>query len=164
MTKDSHADNNVSPTPPVIDLVGSFIAKKFVRHFLLCTFYFILILMKDCVFCKIINKEIPANVVYEDNDYLAFLTIDPLSPGHTLVIPKKHYRWVWDVPNTGEYFEVAKKIALAQRKAFNTDFILSKVVGEDVPHAHIWVFPDRGVVGDKKDFETNKNKIIEGLK
>ena len=120
--------------------------------------------MKNCIFCKIVKKEIPANIVYEDKEFLAFLTLDPLSPGHTLVIPKKHYRWVWDVPNAGEYFEVAKKIALAQRKAFDTDFVLGKVVGEDVPHAHIWVFPDREVKGDKKDFETNKKKIIEGLK
>jgi histidine triad (HIT) family protein len=120
--------------------------------------------MKNCIFCKIVKGEIPANVVYEDKEFLAFLTIDPLSPGHTLVIPKKHYRWVWDVPNAGEYFEVARKIALAQRKAFDTDFVLSKIVGEDVPHAHIWVFPDREVKGDKKDFETNKNKIIEWLK
>ena len=120
--------------------------------------------MQDCIFCKIVRGDIPANIVWQDDDFLAFLDIRPQSPGLALVIPKKHYRWVWDVPNVGEYFEAVKKIALAQKKAFSTDFILSKVVGEDVPHAHIWVFPDRGVVGDKKDFETNKNKIIEGLK
>jgi len=97
--------------------------------------------MKDCVFCKIVKREIPAHIVYEDADFLAFLDIRPQSPGHTLVIPKTHYRWVWDVPNVGEYFEAVKKIAMAQKKAFGTDFILSKVVGEDVPHAHVWVFP-----------------------
>jgi diadenosine tetraphosphate (Ap4A) HIT family hydrolase len=63
----------------------------------------------------------------------------------------------------GEYFEIAKKIALAQRKAFDTDFILSRIVGDEVHHAHIWVFPNRDIIGDKKDFETNKNKIIENL-
>ncbi|MEI7463544.1 MAG: HIT domain-containing protein, partial [Candidatus Taylorbacteria bacterium] len=64
--------------------------------------------MPSCIFCKIINKEIPANIIYEDADFLAFLDIRPLSPGHMLVIPKKHYRWVWDVPNVGEYFEVVR--------------------------------------------------------
>lgn len=115
--------------------------------------------INSCIFCKIINKEIPADIIYEDDNFLAFLDINPQSPGHTQIIPKKHYRWVWDVPNTAEYFEIAKKIALAQRKAFNTDFILSRIVGDEVPHAHIWVFPNRDILGDKKDFEGNKNKI-----
>jgi histidine triad (HIT) family protein len=117
----------------------------------------------NCIFCKIVNKEIPAHIVYEDDNFLAFLDINPQSPGHTQVIPKKHYRWVWDVPNAGEYFEIAKKIALAQRKAFYTDFVLSRIVGDEVHHAHIWVFPNRDVVGNKKDFEGNKKKIIDNL-
>ncbi len=120
--------------------------------------------MQDCVFCKIIAGKIPANKVYEDENFLAFLSINPLSPGHTLVIPKKHYRWVWDVPNAGDFFEVTKKIALAEMKAFETDFVLSKIVGEDVPHAHIWVYPDREVKGDKKDFVGNAEKIRKFLK
>jgi histidine triad (HIT) family protein len=119
--------------------------------------------MKDCVFCKIVKKEIPAHIVYEDADFLAFLDIHPQSPGHTLVIPKKHYRWVWDVLNAGAYFEVVKKIAMAQQKAFNQEMILSKIVGEDVPHAHIWLFPSDKTKGDKMDFETNKKKIIDNL-
>ncbi len=119
--------------------------------------------MENCVFCKIIKKEIPAQIVYEDDDFLAFLDINPQSPGHTQVIPKKHIRWVWDVTNVGEYFEVARKIALALRKAFETDFVLSKIVGDEVPHAHIWVFPNSEVKGDKKDFEGNAKKIRETL-
>ena len=117
----------------------------------------------DCVFCKIVAKEIPAKVVYEDADFLAFLDIHPQSPGHVQVIPKQHYRWVWDVPNAGAYFEVARKVAQAQRKAFNTDFILSRIVGDEVPHAHIWVFPNDKVQGDKKDFDANQKKIVENL-
>jgi histidine triad (HIT) family protein len=119
--------------------------------------------MKDCIFCKIVNKEIPAHIVYEDNNFLAFLDIHPQSPGHVQVIPKKHYRWVWDMLNVGEYFEVAKKIALAQRKAFDTDWILSKVIGDEVPHAHVWVFPNSEVKGDRMNFEENKNKIVMNL-
>jgi len=117
-----------------------------------------------CIFCKIINREIPAHIVYEDNNFLAFLDIHPQSPGHTQVIPKKHVRWVWDVENAPEYFEIAKKIALAQRKAFNTDFILSRIVGDEVLHAHIWIFPNSEVIGDKNNFEENKKRIIENLK
>ncbi|MDP3962290.1 MAG: HIT domain-containing protein, partial [bacterium] len=123
----------------------------------------IMFYMENCIFCKIINKEIPAEIVYENNDFLAFLDINPQSPGHTQVIPKKHVRWVWDVENAGAYFEIAKKIALAQRKAFNTDFILNKIVGDEVPHAHIWVFPNSSVEGNKKDFEGNAKKIRENL-
>ncbi len=101
--------------------------------------------------------------MYEDNDFIVFLSIDPRSPGHSLIVPKNHYRWVWDVPNSGEYFEVSRKIALAQRKAFNTEEIWSKIIGEEVPHAHIWVFPRPGTSGELKDFELNGNKIIENL-
>src|SRR5574343_124974 len=119
--------------------------------------------MENCIFCKIVKKEIPANIVYEDDNFLAFLDINPQSPGHTQVIPKKHYRWVWDTPNTSEYFEIAKKIAIAQKKAFNTDFILSKIMGDEVPHAHIWVFPNNKVDGEKKDFEINAELIKKNL-
>lgn len=119
--------------------------------------------MTDCIFCKIVKGEIPCYKVYEDDKFLAFLDINPQSPGHTQVIPKEHKRWVWDVENAGEYFEVAKKVALAQQKAFNTDWILSKIVGDEVPHAHIWVFPNKEVSGDKINFETNLKLIKENL-
>lgn len=120
--------------------------------------------MPSCIFCKIVNKEIQGHIVYEDDNFLAFMDIRPLSPGHTLVIPKKHYRWVWDVPNTQEYFDIVKKIALAQRRAFHTDAISIKIVGEEIPHAHIWVFPNPETVnGEKTDYEGNKMKIIENL-
>ena len=120
--------------------------------------------MESCIFCKIIKREIFSHIVYEDNDFIVFMDIHPISPGHTLVIPKEHYRWVWDVPNTKDYFEVTKKIALAQRKAFNTDAISIKIVGEEIHHAHIWVFPNPETVkGEKSDFEGNKKKIIDNL-
>lgn len=101
--------------------------------------------------------------MYEDENFLAFIDINPQSPGQCQVIPKEHIQWVWDVINAGEYFEVAKKVALAQRKAFNTDWILSKIVGEEVPHAHIWIFPDWNVAGDKNDFKGNADKLRKEL-
>ncbi len=120
--------------------------------------------MNECIFCKIVRGEAPSYKVYENDKFLAFLTINPSSAGHTLVVPKQHYQWVWDVPNAGEYFEVARKIAKAQQKAFGTDMILSKIVGEEIPHAHIWVYPNPEMVSaDKKAFEGNSQKIRENL-
>lgn len=119
--------------------------------------------MNDCIFCKIVAGEIPAHKVYDDEEFLAFLDIHPQSPGHVQVIPKAHVRWVWDVANAGAYFEVAKKIALAQRKAFNSEWILSRVIGDEVPHAHIWVFPNNKIEGDANDFAGNAEKIRAAL-
>jgi histidine triad (HIT) family protein len=123
-----------------------------------------------CLFCRIVSKEIPANIVYEDEHFLAFLDIRPLSPGHALVIPKKHYRWVWDLPthptvtlNVGQYFTVVGKIANAQRKAFGQEQILSKIVGEEIEHAHIWVFPSNKAKDDKDDLLGNAEKIRKAL-
>lgn len=116
---------------------------------------------EDCIFCKIVAGVIPATKVYEDDNFLAFLDIRPLGPGHTQIIPKAHYRYVWDVPNAGEYFEIAKKIALAQKKAFKTDMVRSQIYGEEVPHAHIWVWPE--APGDEKDLSGNAEKIIREL-
>lgn len=120
--------------------------------------------MESCIFCKIINKEIPAHIVYEDSLFMAFLDIRPMSPGHTLVVPKAHERWVWDVKDYTEYTKVAQKIALAQRKAFGTDAIWSKVMGDEVAHAHIWVLPHPDTkLPDKNDFEKNAELIRSSL-
>lgn len=120
--------------------------------------------MQNCIFCKIVAKEIPANIIYEDNDFLAFLDIRPLSPGHTLIIPKKHYRWVWDVENVGAYFEIVQKIALALQKTFDQEKVMSKIVGEEVEHAHVWIYPDPvKTKGNKEDFEENMKRITANL-
>ncbi len=124
--------------------------------------------MDDCVFCKIVKGELPSYKVYEDDQFLAFLSIYPIAPGHTLIIPKDHYRWVWDVPNTGAYFEVAAKIARAMQNTFGpVEAVHSRIVGEEVPHAHIWIYPDPEEAkkhADAKDFEANAAKIREALK
>jgi len=97
--------------------------------------------MEDCIFCKIVKGEIPCYKVYEDDDFLAFLDIKPVNPGHVLVIPKKHYRWVWQVPMIGKYFEVVKLIEQSIEKNLKPDFVTSVVWGEEVPHAHVWLVP-----------------------
>jgi histidine triad (HIT) family protein len=98
--------------------------------------------MDDCIFCKIVKGEIPCHKVYEDEKYLAFLDINPVSEGHTLLISKTHFRWVYDVPNFGEYFEVAKKIALGiKESSLNPEFVSFITVGNEIPHAHIHIIP-----------------------
>lgn len=97
--------------------------------------------MKNCVFCKIVKGELPCFKVFENEKFLAFLDINPRNPGHTLVVPKKHFRWVWDVPYLGEYFEIVGKIANSIRKALKTEWVISLIIGEEVPHAHIWLVP-----------------------
>ncbi len=99
--------------------------------------------MASCIFCRIVQKEIPAYAVYEDNHFLAFLDVRPKNPGHTMIIPKNHYRWVWDVPDQelGSYYRVVKKVANAIKKAHQTELVVSIVLGDEVPHAHIHLVP-----------------------
>jgi histidine triad (HIT) family protein len=98
-------------------------------------------MVADCVFCKIVGGKSHTHKVYETKNFLAFLDIRPLNPGHTVVITKRHYRWVWDVPEIGEYFEVCQKLAKALKKTFNTERIFSVILGEAIPHAHIHLIP-----------------------
>lgn len=98
--------------------------------------------MNDCIFCKIIKREIPCHKIYEDDNFLAFLDINPVSFGHTLLIPKNHYRWVYDIPNSGEIWQVAQKIAISLKNSeLNPDFVSFLTMGNDVPHAHIHIIP-----------------------
>lgn len=118
--------------------------------------------MKDCVFCKIVADELPSVRVYEDDLYIALMDITPLSPGHVLVIPKKHCRYVWDVPKEefGHYMSVVQQVAHALQDTFGTDMVYSKIMGEEVHHAHVWIFPNpEEAVGDKDDREGNAEKI-----
>lgn len=95
----------------------------------------------DCIFCKIVVGEIPCNRVYEDELFLGFLDIFPLSKGNTLLIPKIHYRWVNDVPQFGQYWEAAKKIGTRIEKRLGAQSISYLTLGEEVPHAHIRIIP-----------------------
>jgi len=97
--------------------------------------------MDECIFCRIAKGEIPSHKVFEDDEFFSFLDIRPLNPGHTLVIPKKHYRWVWDVSNIGRYYEVVQKIVKAMKEEMKTDYVVSMVFGEEVHHAHVWIVP-----------------------
>jgi len=121
--------------------------------------------MKDCIFCKIIKGEIPCYKVYEDDDYLAFLDISPLNEGHSLVIPKKHYRFVDDVPDFGGYYEAAKKVGQGIKKATGHKHMYYLSLGNAVKHAHIWVIPHfKGDGhGDAVDWENRKEYSSEKM-
>ena len=104
--------------------------------------------MNECVFCKIINREIPANIVYENGKVLAFLDINPINRGHTLIVPKKHYGDVYDI--TEDYLRetvaAAKKISEAVKRGLGAEGVnilhaSGEAAQQSVFHFHIHLVP-----------------------
>lgn len=102
----------------------------------------------DCIFCKIVARELPAQIVYEDADTLAFLDINPINPGHTLVIPKEHSTDVFDIDekNWAAVMKSSRIVAHALERALKTDGINLGMnnragAGQVVFHAHVHVMP-----------------------
>lgn len=96
-----------------------------------------------CVFCEIVEGKNPHYIVYEDEDFLGFLDRYPLNAGHTQLIPKKHFRWVWDMDNAdlGRMFMKAKRLTRALQKVCDTEWVIADTGGIGVPHAHIHLVP-----------------------
>ncbi len=108
--------------------------------------------MNDCIFCKIIKKEIPSEIIFENNDFLAFLDINPIRKGHVLIIPKEHHENFLVTPDNflSDMLPLAKKIGNALKKAVKCDFVVLSVHGLDVPHLHLHIIPryfDDGLKG-----------------
>lgn len=104
--------------------------------------------MKDCIFCKIISNQAPAYKIYEDATTLAFLDKTPFTNGHTLVIPKKHYRDILDIPNVdlSGIILTAKRLAISyktllQADGFNVRQSSGKTAHQDVFHYHLHLVP-----------------------
>lgn len=104
--------------------------------------------MVPCIFCQIVNRESPASIIYEDQDVLSFLDINPVQKGHALVIPKRHFVDIWDI----EPEILAKVVAVTQQVArrmkevletegVNTFSASGKPAGQDVFHFHMHVIP-----------------------
>src|SRR4051812_16484739 len=95
------------------------------------------------IFTRIINKEIPAQIVLEDERYIAFLDINPLVVGHTLVVPKKETDFIFDLDDdTLAGLNVfAKKVALAIKKSIPCKRVGVAVIGLEVPHTHVHLVP-----------------------
>jgi histidine triad (HIT) family protein len=133
------------------------------------------------LFEKIVNRDIPATIVYEDEETLAFMDIGPIIKGHTLVIPKTCYDPITETPDevVAHLMVVAKRIAAAQMKALGADGINimqnnGKAAGQEVPHIHIHVIPrftddghhwnwDAKSYESAEEMETLAEKIREGL-
>lgn len=95
------------------------------------------------IFTRIINREIPAHIVAEDERYLAFLDINPLTIGHTLVVPKKEVDYLFDLDDDilAGMNVFSKKVAIAIKKAVPCLRIGVEVIGLEVPHAHVHLIP-----------------------
>lgn len=120
------------------------------------------------IFTKIINGEIPSHKIYEDDKAFAFLDIFPTSPGHTLIVPKIEVDKIYDLPDDyyDAMFAVAKKLAKNMDQKLGKR-IFYKVIGTDVPHAHIHLYAedDNLLKGkDRENQEVNHEKLAEMAK
>ena len=104
--------------------------------------------MSDCLFCKIISGDIPSEKVYEDDGHIAFMDIEPVNPGHALIVSKKHYGCLADMPDeaTGEVFRAATRVAKAVMEAtaaqgFNIIVNNGEVAGQVIFHTHVHAVP-----------------------
>lgn len=131
-----------------------------------------------CLFCKIIKKEIPAEIIHEDDKTMAILDINPRAPGHAMVLSKVHSETILDLPENeiGPLFWAVKKVAKLIQKSlkpegFTIGINHGKISGQVIDHLHIHVIPrfenDRGssihsVVNNppKESLNKIKNKIL----
>ena len=104
--------------------------------------------MSECIFCQIIRKETSANIVYEDEQVVAFLSNRPVNVGHTLVVPKKHYENIYLIPEeeAAYLFKIVKKTAQAVKNALNFEGIRivqnnGEAAVQVVFHLHVHVIP-----------------------
>jgi len=102
----------------------------------------------SCIFCRIVQKEAPTSIIYEDEKTIAFLDIRPLNEGHTLVIPREHYETVYDIPDylIAQIHRIVKRTAVAVKNATKADGITiiqqnGHAAGQEVLHLHVHVVP-----------------------
>ncbi|MBN1216396.1 MAG: HIT family protein [Candidatus Lokiarchaeota archaeon] len=110
---------------------------------------------ENCIFCKIIKKEIPSKIIFEDDKTLAFLDINPISEGHAIVIPKDHYETLEFLPDNELkcLYQTVKKVAKLIYEKLNPDgynIIQNnyKAAGQVIDHFHVHIIPRES--GDKK--------------
>lgn len=133
--------------------------------------------MTDCLFCKIIAANITAAKIYEDEHFLSFLDINPVNPGHALLMPKGHYENLYDIPDNilSEAGPILKKLAVAIKSAVSADGINIGMnndiaAGQEIFHAHFHIIPrfsDDGYEmwhGKPYAEESIKNQIAEKIK
>ena len=111
----------------------------------------------ECLFCRIVSGELPATVVYEDDNVVAFLDHRPLFPGHTLLVPRQHVETLGELPTklVAPYFEAAQLLSLAVESAMDAEgsFVaMNNRVSQSVPHLHVHIVPRRRKDGLKGFF------------
>ncbi|MCK5732110.1 MAG: HIT family protein [Tenericutes bacterium] len=123
--------------------------------------------MNDCIFCKIVNGEIPAYKIYEDDNVIALLDISQATKGHTLVISKEHYKNLYDIDEklAGDIFSIVPKIANAIKKAFNP-IGLNVIINTEKPLQtvflfHLHIIPRYSLDGVDIDFINNQGNTSE---
>ena len=124
-----------------------------------------------CIFCKIINNEIPSYKVYEDENFLAFLDISQATKGHTLVVPKKHYANIFEMPEDSAIFSIVTKLAKAIKEATNAEGVNllnnnGAAAGQTVEHFHIHIIPrykDDKIILSFPENKTSNEEFIELL-
>ncbi len=109
------------------------------------------------IFSMIINGDIPSYKVAEDENYYAFLDINPLAKGHTLVVPKREEDYIFDLTDDelAGMIKFAKRVAERQRRVFGCVKVAVVVLGLEVPHAHIHLIP----MNDESDVDFSKPKL-----
>ena len=112
--------------------------------------------MSDCLFCKIIKGELPSFKIYENDKVLAFLDLSHFVDGHTIVIPKVHFEYVWDIDYPTEYYTALQKIANHYRNNLGYQFVDSMTLGRKVPHAHTHLIPHNG---DNQEWRDSLKKL-----
>lgn len=100
----------------------------------------------NCIFCKIANKEVESNIVYESNNIVAFLDVDPINEGHILVVPKEHYLDIEELPIKllNEIMELSQRIVKALKDIYKPDgYSIMQNGGKfnDIGHFHLHIFP-----------------------
>ena len=113
------------------------------------------------IFSRIAAGEIPSYKCAENDEFYAFLDINPLVKGHTLVIPRREVDYIFDMDNDeiGRYQQFAKSVAVALKKAFPCKKVAQVVLGLEVPHAHIRLIPMQSEAD--VDFRRDKLKLTE---
>ncbi len=118
----------------------------------------------DCVFCRIARGEAWAAKVYEDDEHIAFMDIRPMSIGHTLVAPKKHYAYIFEMPDdeVGRLYSVASKVAKAVKRSINPQGLNllqnnGSAAGQVIFHVHVHVIPRHS--GDSSKFKSGHGRI-----
>jgi histidine triad (HIT) family protein len=102
----------------------------------------------NCIFCNIVQKKAPASIVYEDDKTIGFMSIRPINNGHTLVVPKKHYENIYEIPEEeiSELYKIVKKITQAVKIAVGAEGIRiiqnnGKAAGQVIFHMHVHIIP-----------------------